>query len=60
MKYYQQKDGEWVQPKDNYRIACCDCGLVHDMQFRVVKGNVQFSATRNNRSTAARRRGIKK
>lgn len=20
-----------------YRMACCDCGLVHDMQFRAVR-----------------------
>jgi hypothetical protein len=25
----------WVQPvMDNYLLACCDCGLVHEMEFR--------------------------
>lgn len=25
----------WVQPvMDHYLMACCDCGLVHEMQFR--------------------------
>jgi hypothetical protein len=29
---------DWVDPKqDEYLIACCDCGLVHEMQFRVAK-----------------------
>lgn len=28
----------WVPPLMNgYRMACCDCGLVHDMEYRVVK-----------------------
>ena len=28
---------EWVNPKhDGYKFGCCDCGLVHDMQFQVV------------------------
>ena len=29
---------EWVDPKqDSYLMACCDCGLVHELQFRVAK-----------------------
>jgi hypothetical protein len=29
---------DWVCPKsDQYFIKCCDCGLVHEMQFKVVK-----------------------
>ena len=28
----------WVPPlMQGYRMACCDCGLVHDMEFAVVK-----------------------
>jgi hypothetical protein len=28
----------WISPRPGiYRMACCDCGLVHDMQFKVVK-----------------------
>ncbi len=27
----------WVAPIQGYRMACCDCGLVHDMEFRTVK-----------------------
>jgi hypothetical protein len=43
-----------------YRLACCDCGLVHAIRFRVVdsKGGkaVQFKAARHVRATAAKRR----
>ena len=29
---------EWVCPKpDQYFMKCCDCGLVHEAQFRVAK-----------------------
>ena len=27
---------DWVLPQRHYRMGCCDCGLVHDMEFRVV------------------------
>jgi len=41
---------------------CCDCGLVHNMNFRLIKNNrgttVQFHVERNYRATAAARRGI--
>lgn len=63
---------DWVQPKHTkYKLKCCDCGLVHEMQFRVVKdtrrsrlcdiedqvkGLVVFRARRDNRATANVRR----
>jgi hypothetical protein len=29
---------EWVYPvMDGYKMGCCDCGLVHQVSFRVVK-----------------------
>ena len=36
----EPKPGEWVQPVQNgYLMKCCDCGLVHRVDFRVVKNN---------------------
>ena len=33
-----QEFSEWVQPDHKeYKMACCDCGLVHTMQFEVAK-----------------------
>lgn len=41
------EDGEWIQPeKPRHPIKCCECGLEHGMEFRVVAGNVQFRAFR--------------
>ena len=39
-------------------MACCDCGLVHTIEFRVTDDGeaVQFRVRRNNRSTAQLRR----
>ena len=28
---------EWILPLPSYRMRCCDCHLVHDVQFQVVK-----------------------
>lgn len=50
----------WVQPvMSKYFLACCDCGLVHEMQFRIVgarKRRVQFRARRAERYTTKLRR----
>lgn len=56
---------DWIQPAaTGYRLACCDCGLVHVLDFRVLKNTarrgrrlvVQFRASRHERATAASRR----
>lgn len=56
-KYKQRTDGEsfLVPHGDTHRIACCDCGLVHDMKFAAVGNGVIVTAARNNRATASRR-----
>lgn len=55
--YEKPESGEWVQPvRKGYKLACCDCGLVHRMDFRIYKGRVQFRAFRNERSTGQMRR----
>lgn len=60
-RYEQRKDGEsFIIPTETvYRLACCDCGLVHDVVI-VSRGGrgkkVAMVARRNNRSTAQRRR----
>ena len=61
MVYHKPKTGEWVAPiPKGYKFRCCDCGLVHQMDFRVVeigKGKqIQFRAERDNRATAQVRR----
>ena len=51
---------EWIRPLDGYKMACCDCDLVHNLQFDVdEEGRVIFRASRNVRSTAQLRRHSK-
>ena len=60
-RYYRPQEGEWVQPvRRGYKMSCCDCGLVHNLDFRIRGGRVQFRAFRNNRSTGNVRRYMKK
>lgn len=57
MKFYQVTAGEWIQPiRKGYKLACCDCGLVHNIDFRIHNKKIQFRVFRNNRSTALTRR----
>jgi hypothetical protein len=60
MKYEQAFCGEWMQPKQRgFKMRCCDCRLVHVMDFRIVNGKVQFRPRRDERATAASRRKAK-
>lgn len=55
--YPPVEPNEWVQPvMDNYGMMCCDCGLVHRLDFRVQNGRVQFRARRDERATGQVRR----
>jgi hypothetical protein len=61
MKYKRVKAGEWIYPvQKGYKLRCCDCGLVHRLNFRAVKDgkrhSVKFQAFRDERATAACRR----
>lgn len=51
-KFKQVNAGEWVQPRrKSYLMKCCDCGLVHEMEFKLVtygdnKHKIRFRAWR--------------
>lgn len=66
-RYRQEKAGRWVQPvRKSYLMQCCDCGLVHRMDFRITGDasgytqQVQFRVWRHEGETKAARkkRGI--
>ena len=40
---------------------CCDCGLVHDQEWKIENGRIYFRYSRNEKATRAarKRRGIK-
>ena len=56
-EYYQITDGEWIRPrKKKHRHQCCGCGLVHDQEYRIEDGRIEYRVFRNDRATAAVRR----
>ncbi len=62
--YIQRFDGEWSDVTAGRKVACCDCGLVHDEEYRILKAengeeSIVRASWRNNRATAARRRSLK-
>ena len=42
-----------------HREQCCDCGLIHRLDVRIVDGKVEFRTRRDDRATAAARRTFK-
>lgn len=57
--YPKHQAGEWVTPRRKYYLmGCCDCGLVHKMEFRLVPSwhgqghKIQFRAWRDEKATA--------
>lgn len=66
MRYKQAWDGEWVAPiHTGFRFRCCDCKLVHVIDFRVRNGQIQLrpkvdkQATRRSRDRLqAKRVGV--
>lgn len=58
--YPEAEDGEWILPVANgHRHQCCDCGLVHKVDYRIVDGKVEFRSTRDGRATGQVRRHLK-
>ena len=64
-KYPEVKAGEWIYPiRHGYKMKCCDCGLVHTLNFKLIKRGkrhiILLQGFRDERSTAAVRREQKK
>jgi hypothetical protein len=59
-KFLPYEEGTWLTMPREYRLACCDCSLVHRFEFRIRDGKIQWRAFRDNRATANRRRAKKR
>ena len=41
MRFKTFEDGEWMRPiKRGFKHQCCDCGLIHVVDFKIVGGHV--------------------
>ena len=56
--YYHVTDGEWIQvPKRGYKEQCCDCGLIHRLNFKVDdEGGIHIQTFRDSRATGGARK----
>lgn len=51
-KYDIVEPDEWIRPvMEGYKMACCDCGLVHKIDFKIEEGRVWIKATKDKRAT---------
>lgn len=58
--YYHVTEGEWINVlMKEFYDQCCDCGLVHVVNFRKRKGTLQMRVRIDSRATAAIRRAKK-
>lgn len=68
MPKYEFEEGPdgWIRPiRKGYKMMCCDCGLVHKIDFRLIKDGkrghkIEFRIDRDNRATGQARRWIRK
>jgi len=62
--YPQLKKGGMITlnpVSENFKFACCDCGLIHTLDFKIIKNmNIEMTVTRDNRATGQYRRWRKK
>ena len=47
---------EWRDLEKEHRICCCECGLVHDIEFEPIAYGLKARARVNKRATAQMRR----
>ena len=61
MKFEQLKEGEWSEMlMENQKLACCDCGLVHTINFKIKKKTVHAQFFRDEKATKKERKKINK
>lgn len=59
-KYTEMEDGWHEIPRRGYKMMCCDCGLVHSIDFRIRGRKLETKVDRDNRATGQARRWMKK
>lgn len=59
--YLHAQDGEWIEvPMRGYKEQCCDCGLIHRMNFRLnARGKIEIQAFRDGPATGGARKGFR-
>ena len=55
----QINDGSWYLLSDYTRDVCCDCSLVHDVDYKIENGKILVKTTVNRRETNKLRKADK-
>ena len=55
----QINDGSWYLLSDYTRDVCCDCSLVHDVDYKIENGKILVKTTVNRRETNRLRKAAK-
>ena len=60
-KYYRLGHNEWIEPTRTGHHGCCDCGLVHEVDFKITTAGrkipkLEMRWRRDERATAAMRK----
>lgn len=50
---------KWQKLHTEEVLTCCDCGLAHTFQFKLVKGKIYWRAKRNKEQTKLNRKHTK-
>ena len=61
MKYkpYEPVGDDWFQPRHRrWKLQCCDCGLVHVIDFKIIDDGIWMRMGRDERATSAVRRAF--
>lgn len=63
--YETVRDSRWRTPvRKGYKLGCCDCGLIHRIDFRLVGPRhfrqIQLRYFRDERATGQRRRYLRR
>ena len=53
---YQITDGEWVKSGKFTHHECCDCGLVHKIDFKLIDGELHEQWIRDEKETRKARK----
>jgi hypothetical protein len=47
MTYDDFEDNVWISPVyKGFKLICCNCGLLHEVDFRIYKGKIQLRLRR--------------
>jgi len=57
---YDPNVEDWFVVGRCFRLACCSCHLVHDLEFRLKGTTIECRILRNEKATQAKRRPHKK